>query len=65
MRRVQVVTPALALVGPSVLYLLLVTAGLVRRHLAARRAIDRAARQLLARAEAECRFAVYLKETGR
>lgn len=46
-----------AVLGPSVLYLLLVTAGLVRQHLAARRAVDRAARQLTEQAAAYCQFA--------
>ena len=56
-------TPVVAaLLVPSVLYLLLVTASLWRTHLAARRLLDAHVRQLLARAEAECKFAVYLKE---
>lgn len=55
-------TPMVAVLGPSVLYLLAVTAGLYRRHRAARRLLNTHARQLVARAEAECRFAVYLKE---
>jgi len=53
---------AAALLIPSVLYLLLVTAGLYRRHLAARRLLNAHVHRLLARAEAECKFAVYLKE---
>lgn len=49
--------PALAALTPAALYLLAVTAGLVHRHLAARRAITAAARQLTAQAVLDCQFA--------